>query len=207
LLDRTFSKLETFNLNPETTLIVRIIAGQYRGRVLKSPPSMQIRPTSDRLRETLFNVIAPRIADARFLDLCAGSGAVGIEAISRGASYVTFVDRSRKMCGLIEANLDLCGVPEEMTEVILSEAVEHLRRIPAREGAPYDIAYFDPPYALDYLPVLELFGTQTVALLGAEGILIVEHHHKNNLKDEIGKMRRWRILKQGDSALSFYESA
>jgi len=207
LLDRAFSKLETFNLNPETTLIVRIIAGQYRGRVLKSPPSMQIRPTSDRLRETLFNVIAPRIAEARFLDLCAGSGAVGIEAISRGASYVTFVDRSRKMCGLIEANLDLCGVPEEMTEVILSEAVEHLRRIPAREGAPYDIAYFDPPYALDYLPVLELFGTQTVALLGNGGILIVEHHHKNNLKDEIGKMRRWRILKQGDSALSFYESA
>jgi 16S rRNA (guanine966-N2)-methyltransferase len=108
---------------------VRIIAGQYRGRVLKSPPSMQIRPTSDRLRETLFNVIAPRIEGVRFLDLCAGSGAVGIEAISRGASFVTFVDRSRKMCGLVEANLDLCGVPEEMTEVVLSEAADYLRRL------------------------------------------------------------------------------
>ena len=74
---------------------------------------MNVRPTSDRLRETLFNVIAPRIEDARFLDLCAGSGAVGIEALSRGASHATFVDRSRRMCKLIEANVELCRIPEE----------------------------------------------------------------------------------------------
>src|SRR3712207_2949582 len=104
---------------------MRIIAGLYRGRNLRSPPSMQIRPTSDRLRETLFNILAPRIEGARFLDLCAGSGAVGIEALSRDAAFVTFVDRSRKMCGLIEANLDLCGVPEERTEVTMSEAAEY----------------------------------------------------------------------------------
>ena len=108
---------------------MRIIAGQYRGRVLKSPPSMQIRPTSDRLRETLFNVLAPRLADARFLDLCAGSGACGIEALSRGAAFATFVDRSRKTCGLIEANLDLLGVPEERTEVVMSEVADYLRPV------------------------------------------------------------------------------
>src|ERR671928_1996233 len=107
---------------------MRIISGKYRGRNLKSPPSMQVRPTSDRLRETLFNVIAARVPESRFLDLCAGSGAVGIEALSRGASYATFVDRARKMCGLVEANLDLCGVPEDETEVVCSEAVEFLRR-------------------------------------------------------------------------------
>src|ERR687890_600298 len=107
---------------------MRVIAGQYRGRVLKSPPGMQIRPTSDRLRETLFNVLAPRIEGARFLDICAGSGAIGIEALSRGAAHATFVDRSRKMCGLIEANLDLCGVPEDETEVVMAEASEFLRR-------------------------------------------------------------------------------
>src|SRR6185503_16694531 len=90
---------------------MRIIAGAYKGRNLKSPPSLEVRPTSDRLRETLFNVIAPRIEDARFLDLCAGSGAVGIEALSRGAAHLTFVDRSRRMCALIKSNLDLCGVP------------------------------------------------------------------------------------------------
>jgi 16S rRNA (guanine(966)-N(2))-methyltransferase RsmD len=169
---------------------------------------MQIRPTSDRLRETLFNVLAPRIEEARFLDLCAGSGAVGIEALSRGASFVTFVDRSRKMCGLVESNLDLCGVPEEMTEVVLSEAAEYLRRTSGenwRGGQAWDVAFFDPPYAIDYTPTLEAFGTQTDALLREGGVLVVEHHHKNELKDAVGKIRRWRILKQGDSALSFYE--
>src|SRR5437773_10925061 len=91
---------------------LRIIAGKYRGRRLKTPPSLQTRPTSDRLRETLFNILAPRIQGARFLDLCAGSGAVGIEALSRGAAHVTFVDRSRRNCGLIEANLETPGVAE-----------------------------------------------------------------------------------------------
>src|SRR5205085_8807217 len=129
---------------------MRVIAGNYRGRTLRSPPSMQVRPTSDRLRETLFNVLAPRIEGTRFLDLCAGSGAVGIEALSRGAAHVTFVDRSRKMCGLIESNLDLCGVPEDETEVVLSEAAEFLRRAATRGGERWDLAFFDPPYALDY---------------------------------------------------------
>src|SRR5215813_14624673 len=101
---------------------MRIIAGAYKGRSLKSPPSLDVRPTSDRLRETLFNVIAPRIEDARFLDLCAGSGAVGIEALSRGASHATFVDRSRRSCQLIEANLKLCQVPEEQRDIYCSEA-------------------------------------------------------------------------------------
>src|ERR687883_1675513 len=133
---------------------MRIIAGKYRGRVLRSPPSMQVRPTSDRLRETLFNILAPRIdEETRFLDLCAGSGAVGIEALSRGAAHVTFVDRSRKMCGLVEANLDLCGVPEDETEVVMAEAAEFLRRAAARGAERWDIAFFDPPYATDYMPV------------------------------------------------------
>ncbi len=166
---------------------------------------MQVRPTSDRLRETLFNVIAPRVEDARFLDLCAGSGAVGIEALSRGAGHVTFVDRSRKMCGLTEANLDLCRVPEELTEVVLSEAAEFLRRSSARGVPSWDIAFFDPPYALPYEPVLSAFGARQ--FLANDGVLIVEHHHKNELKDEVGAIRRWRILKQGDSCLSFYEYA
>ena len=191
---------------------MRVIAGQYRGRNLKNPPGMQTRPTSDRLRETLFNVLAPRIEGARFLDLCAGSGAVGIEAISRGASFVTFVDRSRKMCGLVEANLDLCGVPEEMTEVIKAEAAEFLKRT-AKGGdwraghGPWNIVYFDPPYAEDYAPVLGAFGEHSAHLLGEDGVLVVEHHHKNHLRDVLGQLRRWRVLKQGDSALSFYESA
>lgn len=160
---------------------------------------MQVRPTSDRLRETLFNVIAPRIQETRFLDLCAGSGAVGIEALSRGATHATFVDRSRRSCKLIEANLELCRIPEEQQAIYCSEANEFLRQ--AEEL--WDIIYFDPPYKDDYLKTLALLGSRE--LLSKNGLLIVEHHHKNALPETIGNLRRIRILKQGDSALSFYE--
>lgn len=190
------------------TIVVRVIAGKYRGRNLKSPPSLDVRPTSDRLRETLFNIIAPRIDGARFLDLCAGSGAVGIEALSRGARHATFVDSSRKMCSLIKSNLDLCRIEEDENEVVQSEAQDYLRRMivqPRGAFDPWDSVFFDPPYTDDYLPILDTFGAHASGLLTEKGLLIVEHHHKNELKDEAGSIIRSRILKQGDSALSFYE--
>ena len=189
--------------------MLRIIAGRFRGRNLKSPPSLEVRPTSDRLRETLFNVIAPRIAGVRFLDLCAGSGAVGIEAISRGAAHVTFVDSSRAMCALIKANLELCRIERGESEVIQSEALDYLRRFVSKQpdsGEPWDIAFFDPPYATDHSPILDIFGARSSSLLSAKGVVIVEHHHKNNLPEETGSLVRYRVLKQGDSALSFYEN-
>ena len=191
-----------------------MIAGQYRGRNLKNPQGLQTRPTSDRLRETLFNVLAPRLPGARFLDLCAGTGAVGIEAVSRGAAFVTFVDRVHRMCGLVEENLDLLGVPEELTEVVKSDAAEYLKRTGRGAGQdwragtePWDIVYFDPPYSSDYLGVLREFASHTPALLREGGVLVVEHHHKSALPDAPGRLRRWRVLKQGDSALSFYEAS
>jgi 16S rRNA (guanine966-N2)-methyltransferase len=184
---------------------MRVIAGIHKGRRLKSPPSMQVRPTSDRLRETLFNVIAPRVQEARFLDLCAGSGAVGIEALSRGASHVTFVDRSRKMCGLIESNLDLCRIPEEDTEIVNATAEDFLKQGKNRQVGPWDIIFFDPPYKNDYLEVLRLLRTQARAPLDKDGVLIIEHHHKTELPQKVDDLMRVRILQQGDSALSFYE--
>jgi 16S rRNA (guanine966-N2)-methyltransferase len=171
---------------------MRIIAGEYKGRNLKSPPSLNVRPTSDRLRETLFNVIAPIIEDSRFLDLCAGSGAVGIEALSRGTSHVTFVDRSRRMCKLIEANVQLCRIPEEQWEIYNVEANEFLRSA----EATWDIVFFDPPYKENYVKTLEL--------LGNNSLVIAEHHHKTELPEAIGYLKRTRILKQGDSSLSFF---
>jgi len=182
---------------------LRIIAGRYRGRILKSPPSLQVRPTSDRLRETLFNVIAPRIQGARFLDLCAGSGAVGIEALSRGATHVTFLDRSRKMCALIEENLDLCRVPEKEAEVVLGEALNFLRR--TKSSGTFDIVFLDPPYSTNYEPILMVFSSRAKELLNESGLLIAEHHHKKDLPPEIGSLFRSRVLKQGDSTLSFYQ--
>src|SRR3982751_3728361 len=127
---------------------MRVIAGEFRGRVLKSPPGNRTRPTSDRLRETLFNILAPRIHDdTRFLDLCAGTGAIGIEALSRGAAFVTFVDRSKKACALIEENLDKLDVPEKQTNV-LNLPAENFTGREHQEG--WDIIFFDPPYDSDY---------------------------------------------------------
>ena len=193
-LDSRLSTLDSY---------MRIISGEYRGRVLRSPSDGKTRPTSDRLRETLFNILQPRIDDqTRFLDLCAGTGAIGIEALSRGAVFATFVDKSRRACALIEKNLDILEIPEEKTEVFCDSAEKFVSR---EHSTPWYIAFYDPPYQTDYAPVLFEFGENAVDLLNEEGILIVEHHTKNVMPDAIGKIRRWRILKQGETQLSFYE--
>ena len=182
---------------------MRIISGEYRGRVLKSPADKRTRPTSDRLRETLFNVLSPKIDfDTRFLDLCAGTGAIGIEAISRGAGYATFVDKSARSCALIEENLDLLKVPEEQTEVVRNAAEKFVAR---QHPIVWNIVFYDPPYQDNYRSFLFEFAANVSQLLAPDGILIAEHHAKNLLPDAVGEVRRWRILKQGETHLSFYE--
>jgi 16S rRNA G966 N2-methylase RsmD len=109
------------------------------------------------------------------------------------------------MCGLVEANLDVCKIPEEQTVVVQSEAADFLRRNISPKTKRWDIVFFDPPYATKYLQVLEFIGTHASGLLTEDGLLVVEHHHKNDLQDEPGGIIRTRILKQGDSALSFYK--
>ena len=184
---------------------MRIISGTYRGRVLKSPSGNKTRPTSDRLRETLFNVLQTKIdSDTRFLDLCAGTGAIGMEALSRGALFATFVDKSRRACGLIEENLDLLNVPEDQTEIFQSPAEDFLRRHDGNSEG-WDIVFFDPPYLEDYMQVIRLIADEESKMLNENGIFIAEHHAKNILPDAVGELRRWRILKQGETNLSFYE--
>lgn len=182
---------------------MRIIAGQYGGRRLLQPTGLATRPTSDRLRETLFSILMPRIAGVRFLDLCAGTGAVGLEALSRGAAHATFVEESRKMCGLIRQNLALLEVSKENSTLLGREARSFLRTGP--HFAAWDIIYFDPPYTMDYQPVLAALDTPQV--LAEKGLVIAEHHRKKELPEIVGDLRRWRYLKQGDAALSFYERA
>jgi 16S rRNA (guanine(966)-N(2))-methyltransferase RsmD len=155
------------------------------------------------LRETLFNILAPRILGARFLDLCAGSGAIGIEALSRGAAHVTFVDCSREMCALIEANLTTLEISKDKAEVSCTEVAAFLSQ--SRGTEIFDLIFFDPPYAADYEAVLNYAGINARQLLTKHGVAVVEHHKKKELGERFGVLRRYRSLKQGDSCLSFYE--
>ena len=182
---------------------MRIIAGEYKGRIIKSLSGSKTRPTSDRLRETLFNILAPNLGEGtRFLDLCSGTGAIGIEALSRGCSFACFVDVSRKACAVVEENLDNLGIPEDKTDVVCEAAEAFVSR---PQKTPWDIVFFDPPYADDHLPLLREFARRSAEKLDPDGILIIEHHSKTPLPDGLGDLRRWRILKQGESSLSFYE--
>lgn len=202
-------KLDFINIQRTTDdgllTTMRIISGTYRGRILKSPSGVKTRPTSDRLRETLFNVLQTKLdSETRFLDLCAGTGAIGIEAISRGARFATFVDKSRRACGLIEENLDLLEIPETQTEVFQSPAEEFIRR-QTENSEGWDIVFYDPPYADDYMKVIREVADEEIKLLNESGVFIAEHHAKNFLPDAVGELRRWRIIKQGETNLSFYE--
>lgn len=170
---------------------------------MKSPAGGQTRPTSDRLRETLFNILAPQIEGARFLDLCAGTGAVGIEALSRGAAHITFVDQSRKMGALIEDNGKALELGSDNLEVVTADALEFLRRRVKKGGPPFDLIYFDPPYAADYESVLSYLGEQE-QLIAGEAIVIVEHYKKKELAADFGRLKLYRTVRQGDSVLSFF---
>ena len=169
---------------------------------MRTVGGLAVRPTSDRLRETLFNIIAPRISRCRFLDICAGSGAVGIEALSRGASEVTFIEQSRRACGVIGSNLKTLGIVDGVTTVN-RDATTALRQLESN-SATFDIVFFDPPYASEvYTQVLNRLGSGD--LLSTSGVLIVEHHAKTPPDPKQGRLRAFREVKQGESALTFYE--
>jgi len=163
---------------------------------------MDTRPTSDRLRETLFNVLGPSVVGARFADLYAGSGAVGVEAISRGAAEVFFAEKSPAALAAIRANLRTLKVPGGY-QVEGSGRSGLLKWL---SGKPLDIVYLDPPYdeAEEYRRTLTALGTPANELLTADAVVIAEHTRKHPLLDEYGVLRRTRTLLQGDAALSFY---
>jgi 16S rRNA (guanine(966)-N(2))-methyltransferase RsmD len=182
---------------------MRVIAGSYRSRTLEAPPGLATRPTSDRLRETLFNVLAPRIQGSRFLDLFAGSGAVGIEALSRGAATVEFVERAPAALAVLKKNLLRLGVTTAFR--IHAAAVSlTLRRMKPEAG--FDLVFLDPPYdASDaYSGTLDLLGSERGGLLTPGAFVIAEHRRKERLDDRYGALARTRLLEQGDAALSFY---
>jgi 16S rRNA (guanine966-N2)-methyltransferase len=178
---------------------MRVIAGQFKGRSLKAPSWEGLRPTSDKLRETLFNILAPRIAGARVLDCFAGTGAVGIEAMSRGAAHVTFVEQDRRAAALIEENLGLCGAKQGYT-VECGDVAFVLGS--ARVDAACDLVLLDPPYDIDpdtLMQVLEVAASRVTA----DGLVVLERARRR--EDGVpGTLSRVRDVMSGDSALTLF---
>jgi len=181
---------------------MRVIAGKYRSRQLIAPQGQQTRPTSDRLRETLFNVVAPYIEDTIWLDLFAGSGAVGIEALSRGVRSVYFVESAASAIRTIRKNLQTLKI-EEGANVIERDVMASLRQLEA-QAVRCDFVFLDPPYRKqdDYEHVLEFLSRSQLLNSGAQ--VIAEHDKHFDPGEIFGSLKRQRILRQGDAVLSFY---
>jgi len=172
---------------------MRVIAGEFRRRLLKSVPGLDTRPTPDRMREALFNILAPCIEGASFADLYAGTGAVGIEALSRGARSVLFVEADRTAVGVIRQNLKTLGI-EARADVRQGKAGLLAAKLDA------DIVFLDPPYGLEreYGIVLALLGES------ARGLVIAQHDVRTKLEPSYGALEHKRLLRQGDNCLSFF---
>jgi len=172
---------------------MRVIGGEFRSRRLKTIPGLDTRPTPDRLRETLFDILAPRIADAVFVDVYAGTGAVGIEALSRGAARAVFIERSRKAVEVIRENLQSLGLADRASMIQMSATLA----LAAQRG---DIFFLDPPYdkEQEYRAALEQLAAEPPPLV------IVQHSKHFAPEESYGGLRRTRMLKQGDNVLSFY---
>ncbi|MDQ3712220.1 MAG: 16S rRNA (guanine(966)-N(2))-methyltransferase RsmD [Acidobacteriota bacterium] len=188
--------------SPRIVSEMQITDGKHKGKYLQSTASPNVRPTARRIREVMFRILFRRVRAGRFLDLCAGSGMVGIEAISRGAIIATFVERSAKMCSFIKKNLQSCGIKEGHGEVVEIEVMPFLKKM-AKRRREWDVIYFDPPYDSNYDEVLNYFGKGTA--IKPKGTLVIEHHAEMFFPETFGVMHRWRVLVQGETALSFYE--
>jgi 16S rRNA (guanine(966)-N(2))-methyltransferase RsmD len=184
---------------------MRVIAGTYRSRPLAAPRGLDTRPTSDRLRETLFNILSPRLVGCRFVDLYAGTGAVGIEALSRGAAHVWFAENADPALASLRANLTALKIGKGFT--LEPRGVGAVLQRLGKLAQPVDLVFLDPPYEADaeYAGTLNFLGSaRGRELLAPDALVIVEHNKKAKLATRYGALEHTRLVKQGDAALSFF---
>jgi 16S rRNA (guanine966-N2)-methyltransferase len=184
---------------------MRVIAGTYRSRLLSAPRGMRTRPTSDRLRETLFNILSPRLDGCRFVDLYAGTGAVGIEALSRGAEHVWFAENAESALASLRRNLAALKISRGFTleDRGVGAMLQRLDKLPQ----PVDLVFLDPPYEAEdeYAGTLNFLGSvRSRTVLAPDALVIAEHRSKVRLATHYGALEHTRLVKQGDAALSFF---
>jgi 16S rRNA (guanine(966)-N(2))-methyltransferase RsmD len=181
--------------------IMRVIAGVHRGRRLIGPTGQAIRPTADRVKEALFSILGERTPGSRFLDLYAGTGAIGIEALSRGAAHVTFVEANRQALRLLQTNLDTCGLAPS-AQISRCRVEQFFRRGQAMI-VPYDIIFCDPPYEIT-ADIITRMDSWDQSWLSGDGVLVVEHARTLTLPQAVGTFRHVRRYDYGDTALTVW---
>ena len=181
---------------------MRVIAGTNKGRRLYTPRTHRLRPTSDRVRGALFSVLGNRLANSRMLDLYAGTGAVGIEALSRGAAHVTSVESDREALQLLRQNMQICQIGDACT--LRPQAVEEFLRNPSQWSGPYDIVFADPPYSDVQACSTLLAELAADRLFSSDSWLIIEHMTRTTLPLSLGSMQFLRGYRYGDTTLSVY---
>ena len=194
---------------------MRVIAGAFKGRRLIAPKgNRDVRPTADRVKESVFSIVRQQIIDANFLDLCAGTGNIGIEALSRGAKHVTFLERDPRCIQIIKQNLRTCGLvagPQARHSLLRRDAVKGISYL-QKQDAAFEIIYFDPPYGTDLERIPELYTTCLAlfaenSLLRTSGTLLVEHAKRFVVPDKVGNLTRSRQAAYGDTVVSFYHKS
>lgn len=202
-----FAEYQDETSRRKTLRAMRVIAGKLRSRQLRSLHGLDIRPTSDRLRETLFDILTAGNPNALlgsvWIDLFAGTGAVGIEALSRGAEMVYFVESSKRVADLIESNVRSLGITDKF-EIVRQKALPSIAQL-ERTGVAPNFIFLDPPYRMQqaYREVLDRLGASP---LGQKTLIIVEHEKRFDTGEAFHSLRRERKLQQGDATLSFYRS-
>jgi len=185
----------------EGICILRVISGSARGRKLKVPAGLAVRPTADRVKEALFNILRDQVPGCRFLDLFAGSGSIGIEALSRGAGAAVFVETNHRHAAMIKENLKATGL-EQCARLIPAKVAEALRLL-AEEGQAFNLIFLDPPY-LKNLEAVTMADIDRYQLLKPEGLIIVESSKRDCLPESVDSLKLLRTEKYGDTLLSFY---
>jgi 16S rRNA (guanine(966)-N(2))-methyltransferase RsmD len=183
---------------------VRIVAGTLGGRVLRAPPGAATRPTSEKVRQALFNILGPPPDDTHVLDLFSGSGALGLEALSRGAASVTFVERGRPALAALRGNIDALGVVAQAT-IAAVEVARFLALAPTAQAPVWRWVFLDPPYAADV--VTDSLAALPRARLTADAVVVVEHAHRAPPPDRAGFLLRTDLRRYGDTELSLYRDA
>ena len=180
---------------------MKIIAGEYKGRIIEMPDG--IRPTSDKVREALFDILKNRISKASFLDLYCGSGAVGIEALSRGAQKTVFIDNNKACISVLRRNLDKIGISDSLYDIYNKDCINAVKMLGKIETS-FDIVFLDPPYYINLAKntLIELSGCD---ILTPNAVVIAEVFKKEGLPEELGAFKKTRSYKYGDTLLEFYE--